>query len=383
MSKKLYAVLGVLVIVSMLLAACGKATPAPTEAPAPVEPTEAPPPEEPPAPKVLIGEVTDMGGVDDKSFNASGWKGIQDAMAQLGVDGKYLESTQQSDYAKNIQQFIDEKAGLIVTVGFLLGVDTATFAKANPDQKFAIVDYSYPDCWPGAVVGKDCGSDTELPNVMGLMFQTDQAGFMAGYLAAGMTKTGTVGTFGGIALPTVTIFMKGYEAGVKYYNQQKGTSVKVLGWDTAKGEGLFTGNFNSTDDGRAFAQNLMQEGADIIMPVAGPVGLGSAAVCKETGGCLIIGVDADWYDTAPEYREVELTSVLKKIDVAVFNAVKSVLDGTFKGGVTVFTIADGGVDLAPFHNFDSQVSAEMKAELEKIKADLSSGALTVDGVLAQ
>lgn len=383
MSKKLYAVLGVLVIASMLLAACAKATPAPTEAPAAVEPTEAPPAEEPPAPKVLIGEVTDMGGVDDKSFNASGWKGIQDAMAQLGVDGKYLESTQQSDYAKNIQQFIDEKAGLIVTVGFLLGVDTATFAKNNPGQNFAIVDYSYPDCWPGAEVGKDCGSDTELPNVMGLMFQTDQAGFMAGYLAAGMTKTGTVGTFGGIQLPTVTIFMKGFQAGVKYYNAQKGTDVKVLGWDDAKGEGLFTGNFNSTDDGRAFAQNLMQEGADIIMPVAGPVGLGSAAVCKETGSCLIIGVDADWFDTAPEYKDVVLTSVLKKIDVAVFNAVKAVLDGTFKGGVTVFTIADGGVDIAPFHNFDGQVSAEMKAELEKIKADLSSGALTVDGVLAQ
>ena len=145
----------------------------------------------------------------------------------------------------------------------------------------------------------------------GLSFQTDEAAFLAGYLAAGMTKTGKVGTFGGIKIPTVTIFMKGFEAGVKYYNQQKSANVEVLGWDTAADDGLFTGNFNSTDDGRKFAESLMQEGADIIMPVAGPVGLGSAAVCKETGNCMIIGVDADWYETAPEYKEVVLTSVLK------------------------------------------------------------------------
>jgi basic membrane protein A len=127
----------------------------------------------------------------------------------------------------------------------------------------------------------------------------------------------------------------------------------------------------------------MQEGADIIMPVAGPVGLGSAAVCKETGNCMIIGVDADWYETAPEYKEVVLTSVLKKIDVAVFNTVKDAIDGTFSGGMVTYTIADGGVDIAPFHDFDSQVSAELKAEIEAAKAALIDGSLTVDGVLAQ
>jgi basic membrane protein A len=162
---------------------------------------------------------------------------------------------------------------------------------------------------------------TDLKNVR-LTFQTDEAAFLAGYLAAGMSETGKVGTFGGIKIPTVTIFMKGFEAGVKYYNQQKSANVEVLGWDTAADDGLFTGNFDSTDDGRKFAESLMQEGADIIMPVAGPVGLGSAAVCKETGNCMIIGVDADWYDTAPEYKEVVLTSVLKKIDVAVFNTIR-------------------------------------------------------------
>jgi len=383
MSKKLYVVLGVLVIASMLLAACGKATPVPTEAPAPVEPTEVPATEVPPEPKMLVGQVTDMGGIDDKSFNQNSWKGVQDAMAQLGIEGKVLESQQQSDYAKNIQQFVDEGAAMIVTVGFALGVDTANFAKANPDINFAIVDYAFPDCWPGAAVGKDCGSDVELPNVVGMIYQTDEASFLAGYLAAGMTKTGTVGTFGGVAYPSVTIFMKGFEAGVKYYNQKHGTTVKMLGWDNAKGEGLFTGDFESTDNGRKFTESLMQEGADIVMPVAGPVGAGTAAVCKETMQCLMIGVDADWYLTNPTYKEVYLTSVLKALDLAVFNAVKSEVEGTFKGGTALYALKDNGVGLAPFHDLDSQVPADLKAELEQVKADISSGAVTVDGVLAQ
>ncbi len=378
--KKLYTIVAFVLLASMVLTACGTA-PAATEAPAAPAPTTAP--AEPAAPKFLVGQVTDLGGVDDKSFNASAWKGVQDAISQLGIDGKYLESKDQSDYAKNIQQYLGENANLIITIGFLLGVDTATAAKANPNVNFAIVDYGFPDCYPGAVEGKDCGSSTDLPNVRGLGFQTDQAAFLAGYLAAGMTKTGKVGTFGGIKIPTVTIFMKGLEAGVKYYNQQKGTDVAVLGWDTAADEGLFTGNFDSTDDGRKFAESLMQEGADIIMPVAGPVGLGSAAVCKETGKCTIIAVDADWYLTAPEYKEVVLTSVLKLIDVAVFNTIKDTVDGKFTGGTVTYTIADGGVDIAPFHDFDSQVSAELKAEIAAAKAALIDGSLTVDGVLAK
>jgi basic membrane protein A len=333
--------------------------------------------------KFLVGQVTDMGGIDDKSFNASAYAGILQAVSELGIEGKVAESEAQADYVKNIQQYLDEDADLIVTVGFLLGVDTAAAAKANPDTNFAIVDYGFPDCWPGAEVGKDCGSDTDIPNVRGLGFQTDQAAFMAGYLAAGMTKTGKVATYGGIPIPTVTIFMKGFEAGVKYYNQQKGTNVEVLGWNTAAGDGAFTGNFESTDDGRNFATNFVQEGADIILPVAGPVGLGSAAYCQETGSCLIIGVDADWFDTAPQYRSVLLTSVLKKIDVAVFDTIKDAMAGEFTSGNVNYTIADGGVDIAPFHDLDGQVSAEMKAELETIKQALIDGSLTVDGVLGQ
>jgi basic membrane protein A len=360
--KKISSAFALLMVAVLLLTACGAKTT---------------------SGKIKVGEVTDMGGVDDKSFNALGWKGVTDAQAQLGIEGKYLESTQQSDYSKNIQQMLSEKMDLIVTVGFLLGVDTASAAKANPDQKFAIIDYSFPDCWPGAVVGTDCGSDVDLANVRGLMFQTDQAAFLAGYLAAGMTATGKVGTFGGIQLPTVTIFMKGYEAGVKYYNQKHSTSVEIVGWNDATGEGLFTGNFNSTDDGRSFATSLVQENVDIIMPVAGPVGLGSAAYCQESGKCLIIGVDSDWYESAPEYKTVILSSVQKKVDVAVFKTIQDVVNGKFTGGTVTYTLADGGVDLAPFHDFDSKVSADLKAEITQAKADLLSGAITVDSVLGK
>ena len=383
MSKKLFAVLGVLVMVSMILSACAQPTAAPTEAP--VAPTEAPAPTEvppTPEPKMLFGQVTDMGGVDDRSFNALSWKGLTDAQAQLGVDAKYLESNQQSDYAKNIQQFLNEKVDLLVTVGFALGVDTATAAKANPDTKFAIVDYAFPDCFPGAVVGKDCGSDVELPNVFGFTYQTDEAALLAGMLAAGTSKSGVIGTYGGMNFPTVSIFMKGLEAGVKYYNQLNGTNVKVLGWDTCKNDGTFTGNFSSTDDARKITESMAQEGADVFMGVGGPIGQGSAAYCAETKSCTYIGVDADWYESVPQYKDIYLTSVLKKMDMSVFNVAKSVVDGTYKGGSKTYSLKDGGVDIAPAHDLASSVTPELQAQVDQAKADIISGKITVDGVLA-
>jgi basic membrane protein A len=351
--KKLYSVIALLMIVSLALSACGGQA----------------------GSAFKVAQVTDLGGIDDKSFNATAYKGIERAVSELGVQGKYLESQQQSDYAKNIQQLIDEDTNLIITVGFLLGVDTATAAKANPNTLFAIVDYAYPDCFGDQVEGKDCGSKTELPNVLGLTFATDQAAFLAGYAAAANTKTGKVATFGGINIPPVTIFMKGFEAGVKYYNQKNGTNVEVLGWSTAANDGSFTGNFESTDDGRSFAESFVQEGADIIMPVAGPVGLGSAAYCKESGSCMIIGVDTDWTVSAPEYSDVILTSVLKNMDVAVFDATKAAVDGTFKGGVYLGTLANNGVGIAAVKG----ASAELNAALEEIKKGIIDGSISAGG----
>ena len=370
MSKKIYSLLALLLVASMLLAACGTT---PTEEPAapvveePAAPAEEPtaPAEEPAAPTFKACQVTDAGGIDDRSFNATAWKGIQDAMAEYGIEGKYLESQQQTDYEKNINAFMDEGCNIIVTVGFLLGDATAAAAAANPEQPFSIVDYAY---------------DPTIPNVLGQVFNTDEAAFLAGYLAAGMTQTGKVATFGGIQIPTVTIFMDGFWAGVQYYNAQKGTSVEVLGWDPVAQTGSFTGNFDSQDDGRTLGLAFMDEGADIIMPVAGPVGLGTAAAAKERGNVWIIGVDSDWYLTASNYADIVLTSVLKNMDVTTKESVKLVIDGTFEGGVTVGTLENGGVGLAPFHDFDDDVTAELKAELDQVKADILSGAVSVKPV---
>ncbi len=377
--KKLYFVMVALIIASMVLAACG--TPAATEeamteeamteAPATEEAaTEAPATEEA-APVVKVGQVTDLGGIDDKSFNATAYAGVEKAVAELGVEGKYLESTQQADYAKNIQQFVDEDTNLIVTVGFLLGVDTATAAKANPDTNFAIVDYAYPDCFDPAEEGKSCGSSTELPNVLGLTFAIDQAGFLAGYAAAGSTQTGKVATFGGINIPPVVSFMIGYEKGVQYYNSQKGANVEVLGWNTEANDGSFTGNFDSLDDGRSFAESFVQEGADIILPVAGPVGLGSAAYCQESGACKIIGVDTDWTVSSPEYTDIILTSILKNMNVAVYDAIQAQVDGTFAGGVYVGTVENGGVGIADV----AGASDELKAQLDAVKQGIIDGSI--------
>ncbi len=342
MFKKLYLVVAVLIIASMALSACQQAA-----TPAPQEPT---------TPKIKVCQVTDTGGIDDKSFNATAWKGVEDAMKELGVEGKYLESQQQTDYEKNINAFIEDGCDLIVTVGFLLGDATAAAAKANPDQKFAIVDFAY---------------DPVLPNVLGLVFATDQAAFLAGYAAAGATKTGKVGTFGGIQIPPVTVFMDGFALGVKYYNEKHGTNVEVLGWDVASQTGLFTGNFESTDDGRQLGQTLMDEGADIIMPVAGPVGLGTAAAVQERGNAWIIGVDTDWTVSASQFTDVIFTSVLKKMDNAVFEAAKEVLEGTFKGGLYVGTLENDGVGIPEF--LPGRISDDLKAELEQVKADIIAG----------
>lgn len=311
-------------------------------------------------------QVTDTGGVDDKGFNQTAWKGVTDAQTALGIEGKVLESTAETDYIPNLNSFVGENCDIIITVGFLLGDATKTVAEANPNVHFSIVDFAY---------------DPVIPNVLGQVYATDEAAFLAGYLAAGMSKTGTVGTFGGINIPPVTIFMNGFYHGVQYYNAQKGTSVQVLGWNPATGEGLFTNNFSNLDDGRAFAKNLNDEGADIVMPVAGPVGLGSAALAAELGvdTLKIIGVDVDQYVTDPDHAGVYLTSVEKRMDSTVQAAIQAAMDGKFEGGVIVGTLASGGVALAPFHDLDGAVPAELKAELETIKAGIIDGSISVKG----
>jgi basic membrane lipoprotein Med (substrate-binding protein (PBP1-ABC) superfamily) len=365
MKKRLYFVLMALVVISMLVAACGgdEATPVPTEAPV-VEPvaTTAPAVEPTAAPPVsaafAVGQITDVGGIDDKSFNQTAWAGVQRAMAELGVDGVYLESQQQTDYEKNLNEFISQGKDLIITVGFLLADATKAAAEANPDAQFAIID-----------------SPSSAANVKGLLFDTSQPSFLAGYLAAGMSETGTVCTFGGINIPPVTDFMVGFTHGVNYYNQQKDAEVQVLGWDNATQDGTFTGNFESTDDGRRFAEVFFDEGCDIIMPVAGPVGLGSAAAAVERG-LAVIGVDTDSFVSAPEFGDAWLTSVLKNMDVAVFDTIKAAMDGSLTlGDDYLGTLENGGVGLADFHNWDDRVPQELRDELAAVTEEIIAGTI--------
>ena len=366
----------VFAVAALGLAGCGGSTTTAesSAAPAASAAASAPAASEPAAAALKACEVTDVGGVDDKGFNQKAYKGVTDAADQLGVEAAVLESQAETDYAPNIQAFVDQGCNVIVTVGFLLGDATMTAANANPDIPFTIVDYAYGENEDGTPMITN-------NNVLGQVFNTDEAAFLAGYLAAGTTKTGKVGTFGGINIPPVTIFMDGFYYGVQKYNADNGTKVEVLGWDPKTQKGLFTENFEKLDDGRTFAQNLVDEGADIVMPVAGPVGLGSAALATELGTdkLMIIGVDSDQFESDTANQAVYLTSVLKNMDVTTFNAIQAVADGTFAGGVTVGTLANGGVGLAPYHDMDSMVSPELKEQMTALQAGIIDGSVSVKG----
>ena len=337
---------------ALVLSACGAddSTPA---APAPDAPAPAPAPDA----EVKACLITDTGGVDDRSFNQTAWEGLLRAQDELGVEAKFLESSSEADYEPNIQAFIDEGCDVIVTVGFLLGDVTEQFALANPDQAFGIIDYAY---------------DVEYDNLLAMVYATDQAGFLAGYLAAGMTETGTVGTWGGINIPPVSIFMDGYLAGVNHYNAVKGASVEVLGWDGS--DGVFTGSFDSQDLGNSATADMLQNGADIIMPVAGPAGLGTATAIQDFGSGKMIWVDTDGFFSTT-FGSIILTSVEKKMDNSTFDLVRSVVDGSFNGGLYLGTLDNEGVGISPFHDFDGDVPAELKAELEALRAAIIAGSL--------
>ncbi len=312
----------------------------------------------PEVPMIKACQVTDTGGIDDKSFNQTAWKGIEDAKAMYGnVEGKFLESQQQADYEVNINAFITEKCDIIIPVGFLLADATAAAAEANPDQKFAIIDVDY----------------LAFPNLRGSGFAIDQATFLNGYLAAAMTKTGKVGTYVGIAFPATTKFMDGFALGVEYYNAQKGTDVQVLGWDYKTRQGLEVGNFESTDDGRKMGETLMDEGADIIMPVAGPVGAGTLAVMEERDFGMLIGVDNDWSLANPDKAKYVLSSAMKNMDLFVANTIGMVIDGTFKGENWIGTLDNGGVGLTYGSEVGASIPADLKAEIEALIPMIISG----------
>jgi len=307
--------------------------------------------------------VTDVGGIDDKSFNTSAWAGLQEAKkANDNIDIKYVASKAEADYEVNLTGFVNQKCDFILAVGGLMSDATKKAAEANPKQQFGIVDAN-----PG------------VDNIYPMQFDTAQAAFQAGYLAAGMSKNGKVGTYGAIPIPPVTIFMDGFADGVAYYNQAKGKSVQLLGWDKATQKGSFSNSFDKQDDGKKVSDALVAQGADIIMPVAGGAGLGTTAAAQASGGKYsAIWVDSDGCESTPNCPAL-LTTVVKNIRDAVKEAVLKAASGEqlpAKPGF-VGTLANNGVSLAPYHDFDSKVPAELKGEVDKIKADIAAGTIKV------
>jgi basic membrane protein A len=321
------------------------------------ETTTLPPPE--PGKEILACEVSDTGGIDDRSFNENAYAGLQLAAEQLeGVTIDFLESNTEADYEPNLRSMVDKGCDVIILPGFLWIGTITEFAPANPDSKFAIVDVD----------------GLGISNLREITFQTDEAAFLAGYVAAGTTSSGVIGTYGGIKIPSVTIFMDGLVKGVDYYNSVKGTNVSVIGWDLEAQEGQFTEDFEAVDKGLEISNALIENGADIIMPVGGKIGLGACSAISAAGGAgsglLNIGVDVDWNVSAEtECGEFTMTSVIKRIDNSVYNTVNNVLVLDSLGNTYLGTLANEGVGIAKTGAW-SQVPAEVQAEVEALEQEL-------------
>lgn len=312
--------------------------------------------------------VSDAGGWDDRSFNESAYNGLMQSKDALGINVQTAESSSDADFAPNVEAMVSDGCKMIIGVGYLLEQPLQDAANNNPDLQFGLVDSYFTDG----------DAPVKVDNARPLVFNTAEAAYLAGYLAAGMSKSGTVATFGGLQIPSVTIFMDGFVDGVAKYNADKGASVKVLGWDKASQAGAFTNSFDDQTLGKQQAQQFIDQGADVIMPVAGPVGLGAAAAAQEAGDVMFIGVDSDWFETAPDYADLILTSVVKEIAASVEDTVKAGADGTFSADPYVGTLENGGVSIAPFHKFEDKVPAELKDAVKKLEDQIKSGELKVE-----
>lgn len=359
-------------VAALALAACG--SPPPTTSPGDGGSTGTATASQDPAKKDFKAcMVSDSGGFDDKSFNQTSYKGLQDAVKALGIQEGKAESQSDTDYPNNVNGMVTAKCNVIVTVGFKLGDQTALSATEHPDIKFGIVDYdiNFTDT-------KKLGIPSVPTNVKGLLFNTAESSFLAGYLAAGMTKSGTVGTFGGLNIPTVSIFMDGFWEGVQHYNTTKSKTVKVVGWDEPSQKGLFTADFENKAKGQTTAQNLISQGADIVFPVAGPAGLGALQAAKASNGKVsAIWVDTDGCVSAPEYCSVLISSVYKGMDIAVQDVITTSYEDQFDNTPYVGTLENEGTGLSPYHEFDSKVPAELKSEIDQLKQDIIGGKITL------
>lgn len=315
--------------------------------------------------KLKVGLVTDTGGVNDKSFNQSAWAGVTKAAEEFGWEANYIESKQQTDYEKNIDQFATEKYDVIITVGFLMGDATAVKARQYPDIKFAIIDNAYFPTKDSVACNdtvKDCYDDGGLKNVASLMFQEDEVGFLAGVLAAGMSQTGTICSVSGMEIPPVQRFVIGYQNGAEW--MKPGTQAL----------NVYIPSFIDPAKGKETGLSMIGQGCDVIFGVGGNTGNGGLLAAKENG-LMAIGVDVDQYGTYPEVADALLSSAAKNVDVAVYEFLKALKDGKFTAGMVTANLKNGGVGLAPFHDWDSKIPAEVKAKVQEAADALKAGTL--------
>jgi basic membrane protein A len=336
MNKKFYVLMSMLLLVAMLLASCQSG--ATGEGDCASEDV------------FCVGLVTDVGEVDDKSFNQSAWEGVQRAESELGAQVKYVETKDAKDYQANIALFADEGYDVIVTVGFALGEATVEAAGKYPDVNF---------------IGVDQFQGAEVSNVTGLLFPEDKAGFLAGALAAMMSESGTVAAVLGTDLvPPVVAFKEGYEGGAKYIE----SGVNLIstyhpgGMDVA---------FTDPEWGATTAKQALDQGADVVFGAGGKTGNGALIEVAGNPGKWCIGVDTDQWETVPEAHACLITSAMKLITPGVFDLVKMSKDGSFPGG-NFF----GDVGLAPFHDHESAVPQDVKDKLEEIDAGLRDGSIS-------
>jgi basic membrane protein A len=308
-----------------------------------------------------VGLVTDVGKLSDKSFNYDSFNGVLDAQADtsLCVKGKAIESSVEADYSKNVQQFLDAGYDMIITVGFKFGDTTTKAAKANPNVKFAMVDFAdYAEL----------GKPTHPPNLVGLTFKEDQPGFLAGALAGLMTKTNVIGAVAGlVTVPPVVNYVKGYTNGALYTNPK----VKVLKiYQPESG----AKDFNDPDWGKLQALTFFGQNADIIFGVGGNTGNGGLVAAKEKGK-MCIGVDVDQFVSYPDVASCLLTSAQKHLRQAVKAAIVNMVKNTWQAGLVTFDITNDGIGLAPYHDWDSKIPADVKAKITEIEGKLKDGSL--------
>lgn len=335
MSKKISLVLALVMIASLVLSACGGAS----EADCAKEEV------------LCVGLVTDVGEIDDKSFNQSSWAGVQQAEKELDAIINYVETKDAKDYMTNIALFADKGYDIIVTVGFAMGTASAEAAVKYPEIDFIAVDQGL---W-----------DKQYPNYSGVIFSEDKSGFLAGALAAQLSKTGTIAAVLGTDLiPPVVAFKEGYEAGAKYMNP----NINVI--STYHPGGLDVA-FTDPEWGATTAKQAIDNGADVIFGAGGKTGNGALIEVAGNPGLYCIGVDDDQWNTVPEAHPCLVSSAMKLITPAVFDLIKLSKDGQFPGGNYV-----GPVGLAPFHDFDSKIDQAIKDKLAEIDAGLKDGSIT-------